>query len=348
MWTNYDIREINLDSPREIESVRSFLAGFDLTFDGAVDYTIAVYQEDEMVATGSLAGDVLRNIAVCPNLQGEGLTADVVSRLIQRAGQQGIYHYFIYTKPSAAPMFTALGFKEVARSEPHAVLLESGMGSIAEYCREITKQAEVLPQGPRAALVVNCNPFTLGHKAVIAKAAAENQAVVVLVVSEDRSLFPFDVRLKLVRAGLAEFNNVLVLPAGKYVISSATFPGYFTRGEDTVKAQTRLDATVFARYIAPALGVIRRYVGEEPYCTTTCCYNDTLADILPQYGVNLEIIPRIAVNGEIISASHVRECIRQDNWPAIKALVPETTYNYLTSPEAEPVIKNIKATQSRH
>lgn len=348
MWTDYEIREINLDSTREVVSVRSFLANFDLTFDGVVDYTIAFYQSDEMIATGSLAGEVLRNIAVSPKLQGEGLTADVVSRLMQQAGQRGIYHYFIYTKPSAAPMFTALGFKEVAHSEPYAVLLESGLGSIEDYCREITKKVEVLPDGSRAALVVNCNPFTLGHKAVIAKAAKENKAVVVLVVSEERSLFPFAVRLELVKAGLAEFDNVLVLPAGKYIISSATFPGYFTRGEATLAAQTRLDATIFARYIAPALGVTRRYVGEEPYCPTTCSYNEALADILPQYGIAFEVIPRLAASGEIISASKVREYIRQDNWEGIKALVPETTYQYLISPAAQPVLENIKAAFSRH
>ena len=348
MWANYDIREINLDSRKEVESVRAFLADFELTFTAEVDYTIAFYQNDEIIATGSLAGEVLRNIAVSPKMQGEGLTADVVSRLIQQAGQRGVYHYFIYTKPSAAPMFTALGFKEIARIEPHAVLLESGMGSIGDYCREISRKVESLPSGSRAALVVNCNPFTLGHKAVIAKAAKENQAVVVLVVSEERSLFPFADRLRLVQEGLAEFSNVIVLPAGKYVISAATFPGYFTRGEATVIAQTRLDATIFASYIAPALGITRRYVGEEPYCTTTCSYNDALSDILPQYGIGLEVIPRLAVGGEVISASKVREFIRQENWQAIKKLVPETTYNYLVSPEAQHVLANIKASSSRH
>ncbi|CQR72234.1 [Citrate [pro-3S]-lyase] ligase [Sporomusa ovata DSM 2662] len=348
MWENYDIREINLDSPGEVESVRAFLAAFDLTFTAAVDYTIAFYQNNEMIATGSLAGEVLRNIAVAPQMQGEGLTADVVSRLIQQAGQRGIYHYFIYTKPSAAPMFTALGFKELARSEPHVILLEAGIGTLDEYCREISRKVEGLPSGSRAALVVNCNPFTLGHKAVISKAAQDNQAVVVLVVSEERSLFPFAVRLRLVQEGLAEFNNILVLPAGKYIISAATFPGYFTRGEATVMAQTRLDATIFARYIAPALGITRRYVGEEPYCATTCSYNDALSDILPQYGIGLETIPRITVGGKVISASQVREFIRQDNWPAIKELVPDTTYKYLISPEAQPVLATIKAVDSRH
>lgn len=348
MWANYEVREVNLKSAREVEAVRRFLADFALTFDAAVDYTVAFFQDEEMIAAGSLAGEVLRNIAVSPRLQGEGLTANVVSHLIREAGQRGIYHYFIYTKPSAAPMFTALGFKEIARVEPYAVLLESGLGSIDDYCREIAKKTEGLPGGERAALVVNCNPFTLGHKAVIAKAAKENKAVIVLVVSEDRSLFPFAVRCRLVQEGLAEFKNVLVLPGGKYIISSATFPGYFTRGQDTVIAQTRLDATIFARYIAPALHVTKRYVGEEPYCETTCGYNEALADILPQYGVMLDVIPRVAVKGQVISASQVRQLIREDNWPAIKELVPATTYSYLISSEAKPVITAIKTTSSRH
>ncbi|CVK21251.1 [citrate (pro-3S)-lyase] ligase [Sporomusa sphaeroides] len=348
MWGNYDMREINLDSTREVEAVRAFLADFDLTFDGAVEYTVAFFQNEEMVATGSLAGEVLRNIAVSPRLQGEGLTANVVSQLMQQARQRGIYHYFIYTKPTAAPMFAGLGFKEIARAEPHAVLLEAGLGSIEEYCREIAKKAESLPAGPRAALVVNCNPFTLGHKAVISKAAADNKAVVVLVVSEERSLFPFEVRLRLVQEGLAEFDNILVLPAGKYIISAATFPAYFTRGEAAFQAQTRLDATVFARYIAPALGVDRRYVGDEPYCATTSSYNEALADLLPQYGISLTVMPRIMSGSEPISASRVRELVRQENWPAIKELVPATTYQYLLSPEAQPVIARIKASHSRH
>ena len=348
MWANYEIREINLDNSREVEAVRTFLADFELSFDGVVDYTVAFYQNDQIIATGSLAGEILRNIAVSPKLQGEGLTANVVSHLIQQAGQRGIYHYFIFTKPSAAAMFLALGFKEIARAEPHVVLLESGMGSIESYCREIAKKAEVLPAGPRAALVVNCNPFTLGHKAVITRAAEENQAVIVFVVSEDKSLFPFSVRLRLVEEGLADLKNVLVVPAGKYLVSSATFPGYFTKGEATVAAQTRLDATVFARHIAPALNITKRYVGDEPYCATTNCYNEALAEILPEFGISLAVMPRITSSGQAISASRVREIIRQEQWDSLKELVPETTYQYIISPEAKPIIDKIKSSFSRH
>jgi [citrate (pro-3S)-lyase] ligase len=348
LWGNIEERVINLNNDRQVTAVREFLSRFSLTFNEKVDYTMALYKEDKIVATGSLSGEILRNIAIDESLQGEGLTSAVISHLMQEAGRRGIYHYFIFTKPDKAHLFKELGFKEIARVHPYAVLLESGIGSITTYCKELAAQAANLPAGNRAALVVNCNPFTLGHQAVIAKAAKENAAVIVLVVSEEGSLFPFDVRFRLVKDGLAAYDNIMVIPGGKYIVSAATFPGYFTRGDETVTAQTRLDVTVFAQYIAPAMGITRRYVGDEPYCAVTRAYNEAMLSILPTYHIDVLEMPRIAIQGSVVSASRVRELIRQDGWEEIRTLVPETTYQYLRSPAAIPIIEKIKASASRH
>lgn len=348
LWGTIEERVINLNNAREVSAVREFLEAFSLSFNEKVDYTVALYKDETIVATGSLAGEVLRNIAIDESLQGEGITSTVISHLIQEAGRRGIYHYFIFTKPDKAQLFSALGFKEIARAEPYAVLLESGMGSVQQYCREMAAKAASLPAGKRAALVVNCNPFTLGHQAVIAKAAKENDAVIVLVVSEEGSLFPFEVRFRLVQQGLAEYKNVLIVPGGKYIVSAATFPGYFTRGDETVTAQTRLDVTVFAQHIAPALGITRRYVGDEPYDLVTNAYNQAMWAILPAYHIDVLEMQRITANGNAISASRVRELIRLDGWEEIRTLVPDATYQYLCSTEAIPIIEKIKHSTSRH
>ena len=348
-WNTYVERRINLNNPQEVAEIKGFLQAFSLDYDGQVDYTVGLYDHhDKLVGTGSLHGEVLRNMAVDESLQGEGLTGTIVGHLIREAAARNIYHYFIFTQPKKVKMFEGLGFVEIARAEPYAAVLESGMGSIDYFCASIAKQAEKLPDGPRAAIVVNCNPFTLGHKSLIAKAARE-MPVIVFVVQEDASLFPFDVRLRLVREGLAEFDNVLVVAGGKYIISAATFPAYFTRAEDLVAAQTRLDATVFAAKIAGKLNIVRRYVGEEPYCEVTSAYNRSMAEILPDYGLELVTIPRTGTDrGEIISASKVRECLRQDDWDALTKMVPQSTLDYLTSPQAKPIIDKIKNSQSRH
>jgi [citrate (pro-3S)-lyase] ligase len=341
-------RVINLNNARQVSAVREFLSRFSLTFTEQVDYTIALYKEDSIVATGSFSGEVLRNIAIDESLQGEGLTSAVVSHLMQEAGRRGIYHYFIFTKPDKAHLFSALGFKEVGRADPYAVLLEAGIGSIDSYCKEMAALTVHLPSGKRAGLVVNCNPFTLGHQAVIAKAAKENAAVVVLVVSEEGSVFPFDIRFSLVKQGLADYDNVVVLPGGKYIVSAATFPGYFTKGDETVTAQTRLDATIFAKHIAPAMGITCRYMGDEPYCLVTKAYNQAMLDILPQHRIDVLEMPRISVQGNAVSASRVRELLRQEGWEEIRTLVPDTTYQFLRSPAAIPIIEKIQSSISRH
>lgn len=347
MFSDVEIQIINLKNPREFAEVEAFLSTFDLTFDAGVEYSVAARLGDKLVGTGSFQGEVLRNIAVDETLQGLGLTATIVSALMQEQARRGRLHYFIFTKPAKAHLFAGLGFTEIARVEPYVALLETGLGSVESYCREVAQAAAHLPAS-RAGIVVNCNPFTKGHQALIEKAAAENAAVIVFVVSEDRSLFPFADRLHLVKAGTAHLPNVVVVPAGQYIISAATFPTYFTRGDDAVKAQTRLDITLFASKIARLLGITVRYIGQEPYCQVTDAYNQAMFDILPAFGINVKMIERIQVNGDVVSASKVRELIRQDAWKEIRRLVPESTYNYLTSDAAEPVLAKIKASDSRH
>lgn len=345
---NEEISLVNLGNGREVEEVRRFLRQFDLGYDGDVDYTLAVYRGGDIVGTGSFSGKVLRNIAIRQDRQGEGLTATLVSMLMAEQGRRGIYHYFVYTRPASASMFTGLGFTEIARAEPYAAVLECGLGSVGKFCDEVTRQTAHLPAGKRAALVVNCNPFTLGHRAVIEQAACESDAVIVFVVSEDRSLFPFVDRIALIRAGVGDLANVAVVPGSDYIISAATFPAYFTRGEEVVAAQTRLDATLFASRIAPALGITRRYVGEEPYCQVTAAYNQALTDILPRYGVTVRVVERRRAEGEIISAATVREMIRNDDWHGIQRLVPTSTYAYLRSEQARPILEKIYQSYSRH
>lgn len=349
-WMALQERTVNLAAPREVATVRQFLARFGLGYTTDVELTLTWWTEDErLVATGSLRGEVLRNIAVDDTYQGEGLSATVVSRLMQEAAQRGRYHYFIYTKPDKAYLFTALGFQEVGRGDPYAVLLEAGLGSVQDYCADLAQKVRHLPTGRRAGIVMNANPFTRGHRALIEAAAAACDSVVVLVVTEDLSLFPFAHRLPLIQEGVRDLPQVAVVAGGPYIISSATFPSYFTRGEDeAVTAQTRLDVDIFARHIAPAAGITVRYVGEEPYCPVTAAYNQAMREILPRYGLDLVVVPRLAVGGEAVSASTVRELIRQQAWDKIRPLVPDVTWRYLHAEEARPVLAKIKASHSRH
>lgn len=180
------------------------------------------------------------------------------------------------------------------------------------------------------AIVMNCNPFTLGHRYLIEKALEQCGFLAVFVVQEDRSDFPFEDRLRLVDEGTADLKNVVVIPSGKFVISSLTFSEYFNKSKmQDREIDTSLDVLVFAREIAPCLHITKRFAGEEPFDQVTRQYNETMRRILPEYGIEFVEIPRMEVDGEAVSASRVRKLLAEGNFEALKLLVPESTFQYL-------------------
>ena len=180
------------------------------------------------------------------------------------------------------------------------------------------------------AIVMNCNPFTLGHRYLIETASHECSQLYIFVVEEDRSIFKFEDRLALVQAGVKDLKNVTVLKSGHFIISETTFPAYFNKAvQNNISVDTSQDVTFFARYIAPELGINIRFVGEEPLDIITNQYNATMKEILPQYGIEFRIIKRKEEGGQVISASRVRKLLKEGKFVEIKELVPETTYEYL-------------------
>lgn len=178
-------------------------------------------------------------------------------------------------------------------------------------------------------IVMNCNPFTLGHQYLVEYAAAQVDYLYIFVVEEDKSYFKFEDRIELVKSGTSHLKNVKVLPSGQFIISALTFSEYFDKANlEGTTIDTSLDVETFGRQIAPCLDISVRFVGEEPLDPITAQYNQSMKEILPKYGIELREIPRKCLGG-VISASRVRKCLKENNWDEIKRLVPKTTYLFL-------------------
>ena len=309
-------------------------------------------EEMNIIATGSCFGNTLRCMAVSNAHQGEGLMNQIVTHLISIQFERGNTHLFLYTKCNSAKFFGDLGFYEIARIDGQIVFMENrktGFTSYLEKLKKETEQSEVFRQfscndsakTKIAALVMNANPFTLGHQYLVEKAASENDILHLFIVSEDQSLVPFSVRKKLVLEGTAHLKNIIYHESGPYIISNATFPSYFQKDEKAViESHAMLDLTVFTK-IAAALGINRRYVGEEPTSLVTGIYNQIMSEKLPENGIECIIVPRKENDGKAISASMARQALKEENWELLRELVPETTLDYFQSPEAQPVLEKI-------
>ena len=320
----------------------AFLCRQGLTLDKDIEYSMVLTDSGKIVAAGSFSGRILKCIAVDKEYQGEGLAARVVTHLINEQYHRGRTHLFIYTKPENMLIFSDMGFNPVAEVSSKVVLMENRSDGIKKYLKEISLGRK--KGGFSAAVVVNCNPFTLGHKYLIECAAAQCDHLDIFVVWEDKSIFPAEIRYRLVKEGVRHITNTAVHKGKDYIISEATFPSYFIKEyQEYVETNARLDVTVFADHIAPALGIVKRFAGEEPSCPVTSIYNNIMKEILPAKGIEVEIVPRVTHEGEAISASRVRELIQRGEMEKVEELVPITTYNYLISLEADKIIKQIQS-----
>lgn len=336
----YSISQVYPSDRRSLAEIDALLQKEGISRDSNLDYICAMYDgNDEIIATGSCFGPTLRCFAVSREHQGEGLLNEIISHLMEVQVARGNTHLFLYTKVGSAKFFGDLGFYEIARVDGTLVFMENRKTGFPNYLRNLEKTKK---DGVSAALVMNANPFTLGHQYLVETAAAACDTLHLFVLSEDASLVPFAVRKKLVQAGTAHVPNVVLHDSGPYIISSATFPSYFLKDEAAViDGHARLDLAVFTR-IARALGVTERYVGEEPTSQVTGLYNKIMAEELPKAGIACHIIPRKEASGRTISASTVRSALQKGDWDALKTLVPATTLDYFTSPEAASVLERIR------
>ena len=311
--------------------------------DGNLDYTCGLFDSSwRLAATGSCFGNTIRCLAVDRVRQGEGLLNQIISHLMEVQTQRGNTHLFLYTKPQSARFFGDLGFYEIVQAEG-VVFMENRRRGFSDYCAALERTRK---EGTSAAIVMNANPFTLGHLHLVERAAAENNAVHLFVLSEEAGPIPFAVRRRLVREGTAHLSNVICHDSGPYIISGATFPSYFLKDGDTViRAHAALDLAVFGR-IAPCLNLTRRYVGEERTSHVTALYNEEMIRRLPELGIECRVVPRLERDGQPVSASTVRQAIHDGQLEDIRPLVPDAAWDYFTSPEAGAVVAAIQAEQN--
>lgn len=322
-----------LHSPPDIRTAHEFLERSGLFFEEGYDELLGIHEGGRLVAVAARAGNILKMFAVEPSRQGGELLARMVTELVRRGLDAGFPSLFVFTKPEHVTTFQSFNFSLLA-SQGQVALLEYGRG----LERWLSSHRSLVRDGTNGAVVMNCNPFTRGHRHLVESAARQVDTLYLFVVEEERSSFPFPVRFRLVQEGVADLANVLLLGSSHYAISSATFPTYFLKRNDPVaRIQMELDLTLFASRIAPFFRITRRFAGNEPCCGLTYCYNECMKRLLPPYGITLTEVERLCAGNEVISASRVREALARDDRGALEQLVPESTLVFLLSSEADSI-----------
>lgn len=310
-----------------IDPLRQFLARCGIAFDPAVRFTALLMEDEEILATGSMDGAVIKCVAVSPEHQGEDLTGQIMTVLLQHAAEKGLRQLMLYTKPRNQYLFAGYGFYPVIRTAD-VLLMENRRDGLDAFLTSLPRPETA---GPVGCIVANANPFTLGHRYLVERAAGECALVHLFILSEDRGMFTPQRRLEMAKAACADLPNVLVHPTGPYMVSAATFPSYFLKDKTRVEdVRCEADIRLFGEKIAPALGITRRYVGTEPECAVTARYNAQMKAALPAYGVEVIEVPRKEVQDQPVSASRVRALAEQGDLDGLSALLPKAVLDMIT------------------
>ena len=350
-----ELIQLNPSIPRQRRRIEQFLGDNGLRLDD-VDYYAALVDEttDEIVAGGGLKGGVIKCVAVADGHKGEAVANQIVSHLIAHANVDGHQCVKLFTKPQNQKMFESMSFRLLAEA-PKAILMETGIGGIKRYSEELKRekrkvkseesngklhhlnpspQQPIMPQS--GIIIMNCNPFTLGHRYLIEQAAQQVDTLYILVVREDCSMFGYDERKAMIVRGVAHINNVVVCDGSEYSISATTFPTYFLKSlSDASDTQMTLDIDLYRRHIAPALGATVRFVGTEPDDPLTRRYNELMKNMLP----DVREVARLQQGGVAVSASRVRKAIVENHLALAARLVPPTTVPYIVAHLATRALK---------
>lgn len=335
---------VELISSRDHQQAKELIESHGLRYEENFDIQVGVFEVGNLVATATRDRNVFKMFAVNDDYQGGSILGELVTELVRGGYHAGFQSFFVFTPPRNAFSFQALNFTPLVNHHK-ACLLEYGNG-LANYLEEYR---HLVRDGRNGGVVVNCNPFTLGHLYLIEEAIKQVDHLYIFVVREDLSIFPFDVRYRLVREGVQHLENVTVLDSSDYAVSSVTFPSYFLKADDDSQTlQIEMDLVLFAKHIAPAFNICKRFIGTEPYCRTTRLYSEAMHRVLAPFGLETVQLQRKSRGDEIISAFRVRDALRREAFESVRKLVPQTTMDYLLSREAHNILEKLRTHQRRH
>ncbi|WP_024953733.1 [citrate (pro-3S)-lyase] ligase [Sulfurospirillum arcachonense] len=332
MNSSISFSQFDNTSKIRVKKVEAFLNSVELELSPDIEVFVSAKEKSKMIACGGLSGNVLKCIAVSPEKRGEGFVLSVMTELLNAANDRGRKELFIYSTPKNIAFFEECGFQLIEECDSKIILMENSK-NLKKYKNNLSrlkKDGNVI-----GSIVMNANPFTLGHRYLVEEAAKKSDHLHIFVVREDASDFSFKDRINLIQKGLADIENITIHEGSDYIISKATFPTYFIKDKCSInELHAKLDLSIFRNQIAPSLNITHRFVGTEPYCTVTNNYNQNMKKVLGESNPksnNIEVIEieRKEYKDKAISASSVRALLKDKKYDELSNIVPPTTFDFL-------------------
>lgn len=322
-------KKINKDK----RDLLQLLSSEGIRFEQNIDTTFAKYENDKLIATASIYKNIIKCVAIDDAFKGGAIFNELMTAVLNEIELKGFGGAFVYTKLMYESSFAAIGFKEIERVKPDLIFMQRAHDDFNSYLKKLSETK--IKGDTIGAVVLNANPFTLGHRYLVEYAAKNSSYLHIFVVSEDESYFKTEDRYNMVKKGVSDLSNIILHKTDNYLISAATFPSYFIdENKSVTRIQAKLDSKIFKNHFTKVLDIDKRFVGTEPSDEATRIYNETMKEVFESEPnpnkPELIVIPRKKINGEIISASKVRSLLKNGGIENTKSFLPLSTYDYIS------------------
>ena len=197
-------------------------------------------------------------------------------------------------------------------------------------------------------LVLCCEHFTNGHRYLIENAAKYVSHLYCFIADDYQTDMSFNDRFRKAIECTKGLKKVTIVPGSKFAVSfkyfydkykvnfndtksTELYENYYKNKDNIVDIfkDAVTDVTIFAKSVAPALGIKKRFSGGEPAGRATHAYNSIMQDILSQYNIDYQIIPKTASSDIALIESLIKNYIEKQQFGEINELVPPVTFHYL-------------------
>lgn len=311
-----------IKNDKNLNKLESYFKSYNLDLD-SFDKLYLAYEDEKIIASAGYYKNTLKLFTADSNYSYLNLFDKLLSILIKDMQKLNYKNIFVFTKKAYEDMFKSFNFIKLASAEKSTLLVRTEV----EVESQIKNMAD-FNNPPYSSIVMNANPFTNGHEYLVKKALENSDRLIVFLVENDESYFPFALRKKIALANLKKYKNVYLVDSGDFIISSSTFPSYFLKENLINKDHAIIDSKIFRDYFVDSIGINARYLGEEPIDPSTKIYNETLKSILGEK-IKVEIIPRLENNRGLISASTVRLLYKNAKFDEMKDYLSDITIDIL-------------------
>ena len=174
------------------------------------------------------------------------------------------------------------------------------------------------------------SPFTKGHAYLVKKALEECDAVVIFVVSDNFHTMNSIDRIEIVRRNFQSNDRVVIIPTESYFASKQYFPEYSSKTmAEHLSPLVEYQEMISSKYVYRYLGITNRFLGEEEQDLVTAEYNHVVKKCCEENGIVLTIVPRLSLDGVIISGTESRKAIQMRNFELMELLLPDPTIEYI-------------------